>query len=44
MYWPKYELEDPQNLRIDANATKLFHRENDDYRAEEIDYIISVFN
>lgn len=38
--WPKYSLEDPQNMVFDVNVTNLAYTEPDTYRAEGIDFLI----
>lgn len=37
--WPRYTLDDPQNIVFDVNVTNLAHVEHDTYRAEGIAYI-----
>jgi hypothetical protein len=41
--WPKYTLEEPQNLMFDVNATDIVYVEPDYYRAEGIQYIQDHF-
>ncbi|KAH6670497.1 carotenoid ester lipase-like protein precursor [Halenospora varia] len=41
--WPKYSLDNPQNIFFDANATGLAYIEPDYYRAEGIRYISDRF-
>ncbi|KAG9251981.1 Alpha/Beta hydrolase protein [Emericellopsis atlantica] len=38
--WPKYSLENPQNLMFDVNATQLAYVEPDTYRQEGISYLL----
>ncbi|PSR81083.1 carboxylesterase family protein [Coniella lustricola] len=38
--WPRYTLDNPQNLVFDVNVTDLAYAEPDTYRAEGINYII----
>lgn len=46
--WPKYSLDNPENLVFDVNVTGLAYSEPDIYRAEAINFLIenldSVFN
>lgn len=43
MQWPKYTLEEPQNLMFDVNATDVVYVEPDYYRAEGIQYLQDHF-
>lgn len=38
--WPIYTLDNPTNLAFDVNVTGLAYHEQDDFRADAIDFII----
>jgi len=40
LQWPKYTLEEQQNIVFDVNATNLVYVQPDYYRAEGMKYII----
>ncbi|KAI9154850.1 Lipase 2 [Paramyrothecium foliicola] len=42
--WPEYSIDGPQNLVIDANATKILDIKPDDFRQKEIDFVIEALN
>ncbi|KAF6797614.1 carboxylesterase family protein [Colletotrichum sojae] len=38
--WPKYDLENPENMAFDVNVTSIAYVEPDTYRTEQIEYLI----
>ena len=41
--WPRYQLDNPRNIVFDVNATHLTYLEPDDYRQEEIEFLIQNY-
>ena len=42
-YWPKYSLDNPQNMAFDVNVSSIAYVEPDTYRTEQIEYLIGKF-
>lgn len=41
--WPRYQLDNPRNIVFDVNTTQLTYLEPDNYRQEEIEFLLQNY-